>query len=185
MAIIWSYKFDLSSNMNNIYRHREYCMYIYIDTCIFACIPSLAANMINNRSIWIWIISVAWVGQLYMGICMDISAVAIYSLEDMIDMHVRVYCCVSTCTRYYCLFFIFEFKSCPSQWYLYTGMLHRYLYVNVLCVRLIWIRIMPMIGIALGSDFGMIVSKGEWGYAISRSLTTMWHWYLLVMKGTQ
>jgi len=65
MAIIWSYKFDLSSNMNNICRQVEYCMYIYIDTCFFVCIPSLAAN-INNRSIWM---RVAWVGQSYMGIC--------------------------------------------------------------------------------------------------------------------
>ena len=36
---------------------------------------------------------------------MYISAVGIYCLEDMIDMHVRVYCCVSTGTRYYCLLY--------------------------------------------------------------------------------
>ena len=36
MAIIWSYKFDLSSNnVNNIYHHREYCKYKCMDTCIF------------------------------------------------------------------------------------------------------------------------------------------------------
>ena len=37
---------------------------------------------------------------------MYISAVAINSSEDMIDMHVRVNCCVSTGTRYYyCLLY--------------------------------------------------------------------------------
>ena len=43
--------------------------------------------------------------------------------------------------------------------------------------------LMPKIGIGLGSDFG--ISKGDLGYAKSRYRTTMWHWYLLVMKGTQ
>ena len=61
---------------------------------------------------------------------MYISAEAIYSLEDMIDMHVSVYCCVSTGTRYYyCLLYHLLYS-------LYQYVSQIFLYVNI-CIRLI------------------------------------------------
>ena len=52
MTIIWSYNFNISSNMYNIYGHREYCNYKYIDTCIYVMFTITATTTtICNRAI--------------------------------------------------------------------------------------------------------------------------------------
>ena len=82
--------------MNNIHRLVEYCMYIH--TCIFVCIPSLAAKINNRSNLNAFCMSRTVVhGDLY------ISAVAIYNLEDMIDMHIYAYACSSllVCEQWY------------------------------------------------------------------------------------
>ena len=108
MAIIWSNKFDLSSNMNNTYRLVEYCMYIY--RYIYFCIY-MSRTVVR--------------GYVY------ISAEEIYCFEDMIDMHICICMFESTCvwvlvlgTTVYCIIY------CTPTWY-YPGtvspnMLHRY-----------------------------------------------------------